>query len=244
MTLIEPSIFKAFSGIRCFLSTRSGGVSPEPFGLNLSFHVGDSPANVEENRRRFLEEARIPAGCLVVAGQCHSDRVACVRAPGVVDGTDGLVTDKENLWLAVSVADCVPVFLADPQRRVVAVVHAGWRGSLGRITGKAIGILSTTFGSVPEDLFVYIGPSAGPCCYEVGREVAERFDRGVVGERGGKTFLDLKLENYRQVHAAGVPASNIETSPDCTIHQSDLFHSYRRDGKRSGRMMGVIGMRQ
>lgn len=243
MLLIEPSIFKQFPAISCCLSTRSGGVSPEPFGLNLSFNVKDLAMNVEENRRRFFRKAGIPEGRIALAGQCHSARVAPVREPGLVENTDGLVTDVEGLWLAVSVADCVPLFLADPRKNVIAVVHAGWRGSLERITENAVDVLSRKFGSVPKDVFAYIGPSAGACCYEVGKDVAERFDRIVVGERDGKIYLDLKRENRRQLLAAGIPASNIETSPDCTIHKSEVFHSFRRDGKQSGRMMGVIGIK-
>lgn len=216
-------------------------MSGEHLGLNLSFQVGDAPENVEENRRRLFKAAGVDPGRIVTAGQCHSTRVAVVDAPANVEGVDGLVTDREHLWLVVSVADCVPVFLVDPVKRVVAAVHAGWRGSAGAIVKAAVSVMTGTFGSVPKDLFAYIGPSASVCCYEVGGEVAEQFSPEVVRSEGGKFYLDLKRENRRQLVSVGLDAERIETSPDCTIF-GGLYHSHRRDGKRSGRMWGMIGI--
>lgn len=223
------------------MSTRHGGVSGEHLGLNLSLHVGDAPENVDENRRRLFKAAGVDPGRIVTAGQCHSTRVTVVDAPAHVEAVDGLITDRGGLWLAVSVADCVPVFLVDPVKRVVAAVHAGWRGSAGAIVRTAVSVMTTTFGSVPKDLFAYIGPSASVCCYEVGREVAEQFSPEVVRLEGPRFYLDLKRENRRQLVSAGLDADKIETSPDCTIF-GGLYHSHRRDGKQSGRMWGMIGI--
>lgn len=239
--LLAPTSFARFPFVRCVISTRHGGVSGERLGLNLSFHVGDAPENVEENRRRLFRATGIDPGQIVTAGQCHSTHVSVVDAPGHIENTDGLITNHEGLWLVVSVADCVPVFLVDPVKRVVAAVHAGWRGSAGAIVQAAVSVMTTKFGCVPKDLFAYIGPSASVCCYEVGREVAEQFPPEVVRSEGSKWFLDLKRENRRQLLTAGLYGDRIETSPDCTIF-GGLYHSYRRDGKRSGRMWAMIGL--
>jgi YfiH family protein len=241
--LVYPSIFTAFHNVRCAVSTRQGGVSADPYGMNLSFSVGDRKEEVEENRRRFFAALRIPSDRLAFARQHHSANVAVAEEPGTFETTDALVTNRSNLWLVVTVADCIPLFLLDPGRNVAAVVHAGWKGSVSKITGKTVAVMRDEFGSVPKDLFAYIGPSAGACCYEVGKEVAEQFEGRFVTSRGTRLYLDLKRENLNQLTSAGLTASNVEISPECTICGSDLFHSYRRDKERSGRMMGVIGIK-
>ena len=240
---LAPNQLKAFPAVCCAVSTRSGGVSPEPLGMNLSFNVGDAPANVEENRRRFFGSLQIPPDRLAIPRQCHSATIKLADIPGNYDATDGLITDKMNVWLVVSVADCTPVFVFDPSKNVVAALHAGWRGSSAGIVGLGIGMMGTVFGSKPPDLYAYIGPSAGSCCYEVGSEVAGLFTEEIVSKRNGSFFVDLKKENRRQLLESGVPGSHIEMSEYCTICTGHLFHSYRRDRERSGRMMGVIGLR-
>lgn len=238
---IRPAIFDRFPSIVSGLSTRNGGVS-EVFGMNTSFHIGDTAANVEENRKRFFKTLGISPDNLVSARQCHSTNIAVVRKGGIADNTDALITDVPGVWLSVSVADCVPVLIADPGKRVVAAVHAGWRGSAGHIVEKTVSLLHRKFECDAKDLFAYIGPSAGSCCYEVGKEVAEQFSSRVVTERRGRVFLDLKHENLNQLHDSGLKGSSIEVTADCTICRDDIYHSYRRDKDRSGRMMGVIGM--
>ena len=100
------------------------------------------------------------------------------------------------------------------------------------------------FGSKPDELYAFIGPSAGQCCYEVGEDVAQRFDAEFVSRRNGKFYLDIKKANEEQLRNAGVPGTNIEVHEDCTICRTELYHSYRRDGDKSGRMMAIIGLSQ
>ncbi len=242
-TAIAPSLFAAFAEIRCAVSTRHGGVSPHPFGMNLSFNVGDQENFVRQNRVRFFGSLGIAQHRLAVPRQCHSALVRKAEAPGNFEATDGLITDAKDVWLVVSVADCTPVFLFDAKKKAVGAVHAGWRGSASGIVAGAVKQMIAAFESSPSDLHAFIGPSAGPCCYEVGEEVASQFHPDVVHARKGTVFLDLKKENARQLTANGVPERQIETSPHCTICGGQLFHSYRRDRERSGRMMGVIGLK-
>lgn len=241
LPLIRSGLLDRFPQFRCALSSKRGTGSDDEFGWNMSYNVGDRREVVDANRRRFFSVLDIPPDRLAIPRQCHSSRVEAVTAPGYVDATDGLITDHQNLWLAISVADCTPVFLVDPVQNVVAAVHAGWRGSAGMIVSKAVETMKSGFRTKPEDLVVFIGPSAGVCCYEIGEDVAGRFGSEVLQERDGKRFLNLKDENARQLREAGIRERNIDVSPICTICNRD-FHSYRRDRDRSGRMMGVVGI--
>jgi polyphenol oxidase len=241
---ILPEVFRGQSWLIAAMSTRQGGVSRQPLGMNLSFNVGDDPERVRTNRERFFGGLGIRQDELVVPGQVHGLTVREVERAGSCPETDGLVTSKKRLFLCVTVADCVPVLLADPVTRTVAAVHAGWRGTAGGIVKRAMEILTGRFGVRPEDLLAYVGPSAGTCCYAVGDDVASRFPREVVGRLGDQPTVDLKAANRDQLIAAGLFSRNIEISPFCTISDHELFHSHRRDAASSGRMMAVIGNTQ
>lgn len=166
-----------------------------------------------------------------------------------VGGWDALVTDQPGIMVAVRTADCVPILMHDPQCRVVAAVHAGWRGALAGIVPKTLALLESRFGSHPEHIRVSIGPSAGACCYEVDEPVLDRLRRGfpdwnkVVRERrNGKAHLDLKALVKEQAQAHGVDPKSISTVNLCTICRSELFFSYRREGKVIGTMVSAVGL--
>ncbi len=240
--LIRSELLGKFVRLRCAVSTRRGAKNGSVFGMNMSYNVGDRQEVVNENRRQFLSALKIPVDRLAVPGQCHSSQIVTVTAPGRFESTDGLITCNPDLWLTITVADCTPIFLADRGQNAVAAVHAGWRGSAKSIAAKVVERMKAEFGTAPENLVAFIGPSAGVCCYEVGDDVTSRFGSDSLKLRNGKSFLDLKSENVRQLMNAGVSEANIEVSPLCTICNPDLLHSYRRDKERSGRMMGVIGI--
>ena len=240
MRVIKPSIFPA--GVCAAFSTRIGGVSPPPLGMNLSDRVGDDPERVKKNRALFFGGLGISLDRLAIPGQVHGMTVAKATLPGHYPKTDGLVTEERDVFLCVSAADCVPILLYDPVRQVVASVHAGWRGTATGIASAAIGVLTSEFGSRPSDIFVYIGPSASECCYVVGQEVAERFPSQFIRRKEDAFLVDLKGANRLLLLDAGVDTQKIEISPFCTISDAHLFHSHRRDGNRAGRMMGVIGL--
>ena len=241
---IRPEIFDGHRDLVVAHSTRHGGVSPSPLGMNLSFRVGDQEQNVRENRRRFLYAIDIAEEHLAIPGQVHSATVRSVQEAGHVSGCDALITNVPGIVLSVTVADCLPVLLADPTSLSVAAVHAGWRGTASGIATSAVKLLEREYGARPSRIIAYLGPSARSCCYEVGREVAELFDNRVVRTVEGRHYLDIRGANELQLLECGISPDNIESSPHCTICRPDLYHSYRRDGPRSGRMMAVIGLQK
>jgi len=243
LLIIRPSRLSGYPEIVCGVSTKCGGVSPEPFNLNLSYSAGDREEYVRSNREKFFSALSIPVDRLAVPRQIHGDRIVSVVQPGLIESCDALLTNLPNLFLAITVADCLPVFIYDPVFACVAAVHAGWRGSKLRIVGKAIEQMKINFGSKTADLIIFTGPSAGVCCYEVGEDVASEFDKKyVVKYPGDKFHLNLKEMNKDILFESGVLETNIEVADDCTICNPSLYHSFRRDGMVSGRMMGVIGM--
>lgn len=243
MAAIRPSIFNAFPEIIAAVSTREGGVSPAPLGMNLSLFVGDDPENVRRNREIFFGSLGMQVSDLAFAGQVHSARVSRVNGSGTYKDCDALMTNVRGRFLCISVADCVPILLYDPMSHTAAAVHAGWRGTAAGIVGAAIRRMEAEYGASPGAMSAYIGPSAGVCCYEVGDDVASRFDKAFVTRVNGKAFLDLKSENRRQLTGSGINPDRIEVSPHCTISEGRLFHSYRREREKSGRMMAVIGVK-
>ncbi len=240
--ILKADCFKNFPSIQFGMSTRNGGMSPEPFGMNLSFSVGDAEENVRRNRELFFGALEIRLDELATQRQIHSGDVQVVRQPGNYHDCDAMITGQPRVFLCVSVADCVPVFLFDEKNKVVAGIHAGWRGTKAGIVSNSINLMKKEFGSDPAKIVAYIGPSASACCYEVGGEVASEFMSEFVIPRNGKVLLDLKAANAAQLVQSGVSSSSIEVSSLCTITETQLLHSFRRDGVHSGRMMGVIGL--
>jgi YfiH family protein len=166
--------------------------------------------------------------------QTHSADVIRADLPGFHGDGDAIVTNSPGLLLEVRTADCVPILLVDSVRQVVAAVHAGWRGSAARIAERTVTAMSTWFQCDPADIQAAIGPAIGPCCYEVGPEVAEQFGKT------GRQLLDLISWNEQILHAAGVRTVILTTA--CTKCHSNEFHSFRRDGERAGRMESGIGL--
>ena len=255
-------------------STRPGGVSSidNEKVLNLGAVEWDSRENVEGNQRRFQSALGAEDFRLVSLHQIHSDVVCSfASAPARQCKGDASATDKSGLLLAVRTADCAPVLVVDANKRVVAAIHAGWRGTLQRIVSKSIGQMQMEFGCRPVDLLAAIGPTIGVCCYEVGTEVAaafaakftnaaEFFDELRTGDEPNplqwlnrmppghqpppkKVHLDLPKANRLQLLEAGVLEKNIFVSDLCTSCRPDLLFSYRKERDRSGRLMSVIGMR-
>jgi YfiH family protein len=165
--------------------------------------------------------------------QIHSAKVLAADAAGLAGEGDALVTDRAGVTLSVRTADCYPILLADVARRVVAAVHAGWRGTNAEIVGEALRQMK----SDPRDVRAAIGPGIGGCCYFVGEEVARLFGRSEAGK------IDLAEVNREQLIKAGVPAANIEVMGQCTFCDAGQFHSYRRDKEQAGRMISYIGIR-
>jgi len=244
VTVIGSELFGAFPDLVFGMSTRLGGVSAPPFGMNVSYRVGDNEHDVRRNRGLFLGKLGIPTDSLATTKQIHSNTVKVVTTPGENEDCDGLVTDRAGLFLGVTVADCVPVILVDPAQRIVAAVHAGWRGTAARIVTRGVEAMVRECGAEVSAVRVFLGPSAGACCYVIGEEVAEQFPAEVVTRREGLIYLDVREANRLQLIEVGIHPSFIEESSLCTISGGELLHSFRRDGNRSGRMMAVVGFRK
>jgi len=242
LSIIRSELLSGIPKLIFGMSTRTGGVSPGLLGMNTSFNVGDREENVRENRFRFISALGISTDRIVIPRQVHSNTIRIVTEPGTIDHCDGLITAVSGLFLSVSVADCLPIILVDSKSGTLAVVHAGWRGSCSGVVSAAIGMMRKEFHVDPADLYCYIGPGARSCCYEVGEDVARRFDEPfVLPKVDGKYLLDLPEYNEGMLVREGVQEKFIEVSEKCTICSPEMLHSYRRDGARSGRMMAIAG---
>ncbi len=185
------------------------------------------------------------AGDLVTLRQIHSDKVLAAKQPGCLGEGDALITDRPGLTLTIRTADCLPVLIADPEKQAVAAIHAGWRGALQEVVPKTVEVMRERFGSRSEDLVIAVGPGIGPCCFEVGPEVALQFS-GLFPERhdlSTRTRIDLVETICRQLGRNGVKMRQVATSGLCSACRPDLFHSYRRDREAAGRMVTAICVR-
>ena len=243
MKVIRSEIFQKYPEINFAFSTKIGLDRPAPYYFNLSLSVGDDEKNVKENRKAFFAEFGLIEENVAIQKQTHSNIVRYVTKGGIVGESDAMITDKKNLTLAIGVADCTPIFIYDPENKVIAAVHSGWRGTAKRILEKTILKLKSEYKSKPEMLVTYIGPSISQKNYEVGNEVADLFDKEYIIEKDGNYLLDVASVNYDMLINSGLQGNNIEKSNLCTYEDKDLLHSYRRDGKKSGRSMGVIEMK-
>jgi YfiH family protein len=239
-SIIRPGIFREFPNVQAGISIKSGSKCAPEYGMNMSYSVGDDPANVRENRKIFFSQLGILDNQLAIPIQIHSNTVRQANLPGEYEECDALITDIKNVALTVTVADCVPIMLFDPVNCAIGIVHAGWRGTANEIALRAVESMHENYKSIPSKLRVFIGPAAGPCCYEMEEELAVLFRNKIVSLDEEKVYIDLKNENKSQLKMKGVLPDHIETSELCTICNKEVFHSFRRDGAKSGRMMAAI----
>jgi YfiH family protein len=239
---ITPYIFKEFPEIVAAISTRNGNDTP-PYFFNLSYKVGDNYNRVSENRKIFFSALGIEEEKIVFQKQIHSDICNFVTSPGFIPNSDALYTNCNNLYLTVTVADCLPILIYSPETKVVGAVHAGWRGTLRKILFKTVLTIKNHFNINLKELRVYIGPGISVKNFEVGYEVAKEFPKEYIIHNNEKFFVDLKKYNFDQLIESGVSGEHIEISPLCTFDEIQLCHSYRRDKKYSGRMIALIGRR-
>lgn len=228
--------------VRRVVTDRRGGASTGDFdSFNLGDHVGDAPAAVAANRARLARRLGLPAANVVWMDQVHGTRVARVSRPtgGPVPATDGLVTDRPGLALAVLTADCVPVLAADSEAGVIGAAHAGRVGAVGGIVPSLIGAM-TSLGARPDRITVLLGPAAAGEHYELPAELADEVEAALPGSRtqtvAGTTGVDLRRGITRQLADLGV--TRVDSDPRCTIAEESLF-SYRRQG-RTGRQASLI----
>jgi YfiH family protein len=219
--------------------TRQGGVSKAPYdSLNASYAVGDRKHRVEKNLRKI--RLALDAKRLIFMNQAHGEHVQILRRDRTredVPTADAVITDVPHLGIMVKQADCQSVIIWDPKRKVAANVHCGWRGNVQNILGKVVSKMTETFGCRKADLSAAIGPSLGPCCAEfVSHEeiFPAMFKRFMV--RDG--YFDLWAVSCWQLREAGLKEENMEVAGLCTRCRTDLFYSYRGEGK-TGRFATV-----
>ena len=246
-----------FEGIRHFVTSRAGGFSKGDFrSFNLGLNTGEDDAIVAENRERLALSLCISTDNFITLNQIHSnkvisiksrDEIGHIKSPGN-NRADALITNLPGICLIVQVADCVPILLFDSAQKVIAAVHAGWRGTVKRIAHETVRIMTEKFGCAPEDIMAGIGPSIGPCCYEVGDEVVEKVmdslsnaDKLLTDSpSSGKKHFNLREANFQELMESGLMDTNIELAGICTCCNNDEFYSYRCQNGKAGRFWAGI----
>ena len=251
LLVLQFSNLTRYSALLHFSSTRGGGSSTGNYtSLNLGLNSGDERGSVLLNRNHLCSALGIGDDRILFPKQTHTATVKVISdsflSASLEDQkkylfeTDALITGLSGICVAVKTADCVPVLLFDPTQKVVAAIHAGWRGTAQGIVSETIRIMVEEFGSNPSELVAGIGPSISPEVYEVGEDVHSQFDPAFYSNtnpiKADKRLLDLWKANRDQLIKAGVPPDQIEIAGICTLSDPARFYSARRDGAKTGRM--------
>ncbi|WP_303924110.1 peptidoglycan editing factor PgeF [Draconibacterium sediminis] len=238
LNLIRYNIFQPFDKLCAFTTTKST--------LPVK-RVRYS--NVPENKAKLSEALALEVGQMVYPDQTHSSNVAAIQEvpDAVISETDALVTNQAGLCLCVQTADCVPVLLFDPEAKVIAAVHAGWRGTVGGIVEKAVSKMTNNYGASAKNIVAAIGPSISPEIYEVGDEVVAAARKSIpnvettLHKNGtGKFHFNLWEANRQLLLKSGVQAQNIEVFGACSFSEAEKYYSARREGIDTGRMVSGI----
>jgi len=239
-------------------TTRHEGVSRAPYNsLNLGLSTLDSCHSVEGNRSILTRAFGARMDRLVTVTQVHGADLLVLDEPNEDFShfqkleCDGIVTNQPRMMIGICVADCVPILLVDPVKKVIAALHAGWKGTAQGIARKGVDAMISVFGSEPGNILAAIGPAIGPCCYEVDATVAEAFRTGTMPFESfakesapGKWRLNLTEANRNQLLRSGLEEKNVDASSLCVSCEKDLFFSYRRDNGETGRQMGFIMLQE
>lgn len=247
----------AAGGVAHGFASRLGGVSTGPCSeLNLGLTRHDKPEAVRENYTRFCAALGTDVNSLVFSHQVHEDTIRVVQASDVLADifdpipydADGLITDQPGLCLTIYYADCIPVLLYDPVKKVIAAVHSGWRGTALGIAPQAVKKMADLYGSDPKDVLAAIGPGIGPCCFETHDDVptamTAQLGQGVMDHvttlPNGKFQVDLKGILTWQLTSAGVTLDHLEVLPLCTGCHPELYWSHRKMGDQRGNQAAMI----
>lgn len=244
--VIRPQIFSDDNIIEAFFSQKNESFRSEGQfigGLNLGFNTGEAPEIITKNRQLLLDEYDIKPNRIAFANQVHSNRIKIVAEGGTYAETDGLITRVPDLALAIQVADCAAVLIADTKFKTIAAAHAGWRGTVGDIIPHIMDKMNS-LGTDPKDCKAFISPCITVENFEVGEEVAEQFPKRFVDYQSfEKPHINLKDFLRYQLTESGLKNDNIEAHPSCTVSDSEGYYSYRREGDKSGRMMAIIKLK-
>lgn len=258
--MITYHLLEKYKEIAHFCTDRQGGVSVGNYAsYNLSPYSGDQSENYTRNRLDLCEQLGINSGELIIPFQTHGSEILEIDDQFIqlsptemtlaLNGIDGLFTRLQHICIGVTTADCVPLLFYDPEKKVIAVAHAGWRGTCARIAEKTIDTLRDKFDSHTSDIRIVIGPSISKEVYEVGKEVVDNFENAgfdiseICLIKNNKIYLDLWKSNRQSLEKAGVASEHIEVSGICTFTDHERFFSARRLGIKSGRMLSGIMLR-
>ncbi len=257
--LTIPSFVETNLVNHCF-TTKAGGVSLKPYeGLNLGTNTLDKKEYIEKNYSIISSELGINPRDIIISDQVHDDRILRINKYHQIGkdifntklkGIDGLITNEKNVALITLYADCVPIFFLDTENEVVGLSHAGWRGTVKKIGKKTVEKMVKEFDSDPSKILVGIGPSIGPCCYEIDEKVIRKFEQEykylndfVVKKSNSKYILNLWAANKISLLEAGLKEENITISNVCTKCNNNLFYSYRGNNGITGRMAAIIQLK-
>lgn len=238
--IIKSSILSKIPGLIHGISTRIS-VNESDFNLSNSFHKKDEC--IDFNRKLFFDSLGIPIDRVVFQKQDHSDKLYFATEPGIISSNDALITNKPNLFLVVTIADCIPILFFDVENKIAGVVHAGWRGTVSAILKKTVSYTIEELKMNIQKTYFYFGPSICQKCFEVDEDVANFFELKYREIKEKKFLIDLTAVNRDYLLSLGAKNENIQISKLCTYEVSNLLHSYRRDKANSGRMFGVIGFK-
>lgn len=232
--------------------TRKGGISPQPWAsLNLGGTVGDTRENVIENRRRIYKVMGRPVESIFDVWQVHSADVICTEIPRPLNAphekADSILTSNPDITLFMRFADCVPILLHDPVRKVVGIVHAGWMGTVNKVLARTIQTMSEKYGSNPGDIIAGIGPSIGPDHYQVGEDVIEKV-KLAFGDQAEELLINLNERTYFNLWRANgillqrAGVTSIEVSGLCTACDTNRWYSHRAEAGKTGRFGAFIAL--
>lgn len=238
-------IFKKYSGLFVAFSERKDGSMKYFRDKKHSKLIAD---NVK-NRKDFLNRFSIETKAIAYAELTHSNNIRIIRSKsdiGIIENCDGLITDQKNIFLSVTAADCLPIFLFEPEKEIVGMIHAGWRSLEKEILANAVGKIKE-LGGTPDNILIGIGPAICQKHYEVGSEMAEKFANypDSIRKEDAKIYLDLKKIAKLQLLGLGIKENHIEISPDCTYELPKKYFSARRDKTTEVEaMITIIGLRE
>lgn len=246
-------------GAENLFTARQGGTSKGAYAsLNMGLHVEDDAQAVIENRRRIAQKLKFDLAQMVYCEQVHGTDIQRVttqqRGAGVfhyheaIAHTDALITNEPQVYLTLLFADCIPLFFFDPVTRAIGVAHGGWKGAWGEIGVKTIAAMQREFGCQVQNVQCWIGPGIGPCCFEIGEDLAQKVQgrkdwKAYVQVRpDGKYVWDLAHTHEHMLLECGVLPENLLVSTVCTRCHETEFFSYRRDQGKTGRMAAILGL--
>ena len=261
VVFLRSGLLESAGGLVHAFTTRLGGVSSaERSSMDLGVYNGREADTTMQNYNIIMSKLGLDVRECVLSRQVHEDRIEAVTKGHAGNGlfrsnafksADGLITAERQINLIVFNADCVPIILYDRRKKTLACVHSGWRGTVLAIAGKAVREMRRLFGSESRDIICAIGPSIGPCCYEIGGDVAIKIKEAfgpdaeeiLIGKSDEKYMADLWAANERVLIREGVPRENIDISRECTCHNGERYFSYRRQGEARGSLAAIASLK-